>query len=148
VSNHAAAQTEALAAHLPFPLASVQPELSALATGALDDGVLDQAMARGLAVLAWSPLAQGRLAEGRDRRSTDARTARVVAALDAVAAAHGASRTAVALAWVLMHPSRPYALIGTQTPARIRESAAALEVTLTRSEWYAILVASRGAPMP
>jgi aryl-alcohol dehydrogenase-like predicted oxidoreductase len=147
VSNHTAAQTEALTAHLPFPLASIQPELSALAIEALDDGVLDQAMARGLAVLAWSPLAQGRLAAHSP--PTDARAERVVETLDAVAAANGASRAAVALAWVLAHPSRPFALVGTQTPARIREAATALDVTLTRAEWYAILVASRGgAPMP
>lgn len=144
VSNHTAAQTAALEAHLPFPLASVQPEFSALAIDALEDGVLDHAMARRLAVLAWSPLAQGRLADA----PKDESSARVIAALDAIAAAQGATRTAVALAFVLAHPSRPVALVGSQTPARLAEATAALNVKLTRADWYAILVAARGAPMP
>lgn len=144
VSNHTAAQTAALQAHLPFPLASVQPEFSALAIGALEDGVLDHAMAHRLAVLAWSPLAQGRLADA----PKDERSARVIAALDAIAAGQGVTRTAVAIAFVLAHPSRPVALVGSQTPARLAEATAALGVKLTRADWYAILVASRGVPMP
>lgn len=144
VSNHTPAQTAALEAHLPFKLASIQPEFSALAIGALEDGTLDQAMARGLAVLAWSPLAQGRLASPPD----DPRARRVVAALDAIAAAQGVDRTAVALAWVLAHPSRPIAIVGSQSASRIGASAAAFDVRLTRADWYAILVAARGAPMP
>ena len=77
-SNHTSAQTAALAAHLPFKLASIQPELSALAISALEDGVLDLAMTLGAAVLAWSPLAQGRLAQA----SGDERAARVIPALE------------------------------------------------------------------
>jgi predicted oxidoreductase len=101
-------------------------------------------MARKVAVLAWSPLAQGRLATD----GGDARGARVVAALDAVAARSGASRTAAALAWVLAHPSTPVALIGSQTPERLAHARAAFDVRMTRADWYAILVAARGAPMP
>jgi aryl-alcohol dehydrogenase-like predicted oxidoreductase len=144
VSNYTAAQTRALMAHLPFPLAAVQPEFSPLAPGPLEDGVLDLAMEAGLGVLAWSPLGQGRLGgAGGDDRSR-----RVIAALDAIGARSGVTRTAIAYAWVLAHPSRPIALIGTQTPARIREAAQAYDVSLSREDWYAILVAARGAPMP
>jgi predicted oxidoreductase len=144
VSNHTAAQTAALIAHLPFKLASIQPEFSPLAIDTLSDGVLDQAMQHQFEVLAWSPLAQGRLGgEGGDERSK-----RVIAALDAIASRDGVSRTAVAYAWVIAHPARPIALIGTQTPERIREAADAYKVNLTRDDWYQVLVASRGAPMP
>lgn len=144
VSNHTAAQTAALMAHLPFKLASIQPELSALAIDAIFDGVLDQAMERTLAVLAWSPLAQGRLAGDG---ATDRERA-VIAALDRIAAAQGASRTAAALAWVLAHPARPIAIVGSQTPQRLREAAKATSVRFSREEWYSVLVAARGAPMP
>jgi predicted oxidoreductase len=145
VSNHTAAQTAALQAHLPFKLASVQPELSALAIGAIEDGVLDHAMAHKLAVLAWSPLAQGRLAGDA---GSDEQAARVIAALDETAQRLGTTRTALAIAFVLAHPSRPVALVGSQTPARLAQARAALDVRLTRPDWYAILVAARGAPMP
>jgi predicted oxidoreductase len=39
-------------------------------------------------------------------------------------------------------------LIGSQTPQRLKEAAAALQVRLSRSDWYSVLVAARGAPMP
>lgn len=144
VSNFTPAQTAALVAHMPFPLSSIQPEFSALAIEGLSDGVLDQAMQHRLAVLAWSPLGQGRLAEP----GTDTRAQRVVAVIDRVAAVHATSRTAVALAFVLTHPSRPIALVGSQNPERLHEAAAATTLRLSRQDWYDILVASRGMPMP
>jgi predicted oxidoreductase len=144
VSNHTPAQVAALAAYLPFPLAAIQPELSPLAIGSIFDGTLDQAMERGLSVLAWSPLAGGRLADpGGDPRA-DA----VASALDALAQAYGVCRTAAAYAWIMAHPARPIPIVGSQRPERIAEAAQALGVTLTRREWYAVLVAARGEPLP
>lgn len=144
VSNHTVAQTAALQAWLPFPLASHQPEFSALCPTPLEDGVLDQAMERRMVVMAWSPLAGGRLA----RPTEDARINRVHAALDRLAAREGVSRAAVAYAWVMAHPSRAVPIVGTQDPARIREAGEALKVRLDRKDWYDVLVASRGVPMP
>lgn len=145
VSNHTPAQTAALQAHLPFKLAAIQPELSPIAYQAIENGVLDQACAHGYGVLAWSPLGQGRIGGAG---SHDDRTNAVIKALDAIAHREGASRTSVAYAWVGLHPSRPVPLIGTQTPARIKEAAQAHRVNMTRSDWYSVLAAARGAPMP
>jgi predicted oxidoreductase len=138
VSNFTAAQTRALVAHVPFKLASVQPEFSALAIGPLGDGVLDLAMELSLGVLAWSPLGGGRLANA----GTDTRSREVIAALDAVAGRERVTRTAVAYAWILAHPSRPVPIVGSQTPARIQEATQALRVRMTRAEWYGILNAA------
>jgi predicted oxidoreductase len=148
VSNYTAAQFEALAFHLPFAIASVQNEISALAIDALTDGTLDAAMRRGTGVLAWSPLAQGRLATPPGALSDSPRTDRVIAALESIARRDGTSRTAVAYAWIMAHPARPIPLIGSQSPARIREARTAYAVHLTREDWYRILVASRGERMP
>jgi predicted oxidoreductase len=148
VSNYSAAQIDALYAHLPFELAAVQPEFSPLAIGPLSDGVLDAALRLGIAVLAWSPLGQGRLGARPGESAGDPRAAGVIAALDAVAARAGVARAAVAYAWIMAHPARPVPLIGSQSPARIREAAGAYAVRLTRDEWYRILEASRGARMP
>jgi predicted oxidoreductase len=144
VSNHTAAQTSALQAYLPFALASHQPEFSALALGPLGDGVMDQAMERAMAVLAWSPLGQGRLGGTGD----DARTRAVIAALDKIAMAQGVPRTAVALSWIMAHPAKPIPIIGSQTPSRIVEAAHAQKVHWTRTTWYEVLVASRGEKLP
>jgi predicted oxidoreductase len=148
VSNYSAAQFDALRAYLPFELASVQNEFSALAIEGLHDGTLDAAMRWGTAVLAWSPLAQGRLAREVGDTTHDPRAAAVSAALDAVARRLEAPRSAVAYAWIMAHPARPIPLIGSQNPARIREAARAFTVQLTREEWYRILAAARGAPLP
>lgn len=144
ISNHTAAQHDALAAHLPFPVASVQPQFSAQHLDPLWDGTLDAAMRTGAAVLAWSPLAGGALATGD---STEVRP-ELLATLDRLAAREDAARTDVAIAFVLAHPSRPVALIGSITPERIAGAPAALDVTLDRNDVYDIIEASQGEDLP
>ena len=146
VSNFTAAQVDALAGHMPFALASIQPEFSPLAIEPLTDGVLDVALRHRLAVLAWSPLGQGRL--GGAHATGDGRADAVAAALDAIAARAGVARSAAAYAWIMAHPTRAIPLIGSQDPGRIREAAQAYSVNVTRTEWYRVLEAARGARMP
>ena len=143
VSNFTPQQVEALAAHLPLPIVSCQPEFSPLAIAPLTNGVLDQALARGMAVLAWSPLGGGRLANPKDDRSQA-----VAQALDIKAEACGVSRAAVAYSWIMAHPARPIPIVGTQTLARIAEIPDAFKPIWTRPEWYAVLTASMGEPLP
>lgn len=145
LSNHTAAQVAALQAHLPFPLACIQVEFSALAIEPLSDGTLDQAMETGMGVLAWSPLAQGRL--GISTKG-GARAEAVRQTLDAVALVKEVSRTAVAYAWIMAHPSGAVPIVGSQQPERIVDATEALKVKLSRAEWYAILTAARGIPLP
>jgi predicted oxidoreductase len=143
VSNFTPSQVDALAAHLPLPIVSCQPEFSPLAVAPLTNGILDQAMARNMAVLAWSPLGGGRLGDPLDER------ARAVAkALDAKASEAGVSRAAAAYSWIMAHPAQPIPIVGTQTPDRIREIPDAFKPRWTRAEWYAVLVAAMGEPLP
>jgi predicted oxidoreductase len=58
------------------------------------------------------------------------------------------SRSVIAYAWLLKHPSRIVPIVGTTNPARIREAVSATEFELTREEWYRLLVAARGEPLP
>ena len=143
VSNFTASQVDALAAHLTLPIVSTQPEFSPLAIAPLFDGVLDQAMARGLTVLAWSPMGGGRLGEPKDDRSRA-----VAKALDAKARASGVSRAAAAYSWIMAHPARPIPIVGTQSVARIAEIPDAYRPRWTRTEWYQVLTASMGEPLP
>lgn len=143
VSNHTAAQTRALMAHLDHPLAAIQPEFSPLAIAALEDGVLDLALETGAGVLAWSPLGGGRIGAPGDERAH-----RVVGELTRVGRAHGVSPAVAAYAWILRHPARPVPIVGTQRPERIREAAAAVGFEMDARDWYAVLVAARGSPMP
>jgi predicted oxidoreductase len=68
--------------------------------------------------------------------------------LDALAGPRGVGRAAIALAWLLRHPSRIVPIIGSTDPGRIREAAQALEIELTREEWYSLWVAARGERLP
>lgn len=151
VSNFTPAQFDALQRHLPFPIAAHQPEFSAFALAPLRDGVLDQCMARDVTPLAWSPLARGLLGlpVAAARNEVDgARLASLLEKLDALAAREEVARSAVALAWILAHPSRPVPILGTQRAERIRESLGAFRVRLSRHDWYAVLEASQGERLP
>lgn len=141
VSNHSASQFALL--HARHPLATNQVEMSPLTTTALDDGTLDQAQQLGLRPMIWSPLAGGRLFNGTDQQAV-----RVRAGMEPIAARLGISLTTLAFAWVLRHPSHPQPITGSRRIDRLREAVAALDVKLDTEDWYAILIASRGQPMP
>ncbi len=148
VSNYTVAQTRALQSFIDFPLAAMQPEISALTLDALFDGTLDLALECGLTPMAWSPLAGGALATGRANGGDEARLVRIVEALDAIAAENETGRDAVGLAWLLAHPAGIIPIVGSQNPERIRAASAAFDVKITRRQWYGVLEASLGAPMP
>ncbi|MCL9981707.1 MAG: aldo/keto reductase [Erythrobacter sp.] len=143
VSNFTQAQTAALNHFLGAKLVTTQPEISPLRIDCFENGELDQAMMLGLTPLAWSPLGGGRLAAPES-----ARDKAVAAALDVVAEAQGVSRTVAAYSWLMAHPAGIIPIIGSQNAARIAEGAQALTVRWTRADWYAVLVAARGVPLP
>lgn len=143
VSNFTPAQTATLAQFSVVPIVSTQPELSPLRIDTIENGELDQAIAMDLAVLAWSPLGGGRIGDPSNEREQN-----VAAALSGVAAAHGVSRTAAAYSWIMAHPARPIPIVGSQNPARIVEAADAFKVQWTRADYYSVLVAARGVPLP
>ncbi len=143
VSNFTQAQIATLSQFLTIPIVSTQPELSPIRIDCIENGELDQAIATDMAVLAWSPLGGGRIAE-----PTSEREQAVAAALSGVAAAHGVSRTAAAYSWIMAHPARPIPIVGSQNPARIAEAADAYKIRWTRADWYSVLVAARGTPLP
>lgn len=147
VSNFTHTQIRALQSKLDFPLVATQPEFSPLCIAPLEDGSLDVAQELNLATMAWSPLGGGRLTSAH-RPQPDTQEARVLAVLESIANREGVGVDHVALAWVLAHPANTIALIGTQNVARIRDSAKAYDVTLTRQDWYDVLVAARGVGMP
>ncbi|MEM9606960.1 MAG: aldo/keto reductase [Actinomycetota bacterium] len=142
VSNFTVAQTDALAAHLPFPLASDQPEYSVVHLDPLRDGTLDRAMQRDVVPLAWSPLGGGRVATGEGLRPE------LLETLDRLAEREGVDRATVAMAFVLAHPSAPVVLVGSQRPERLVAATAALGVRLDRNDCYDLIEASEGVPLP
>ena len=139
-SNFRPSQVTALQKACAQPLIVQQVEVSLTAQFTLDDGTLDQCLAEKITPLAWSPLAKGMIGDFR----LDAENGPLAVLLDRVAAQHGVSRTAIALAWLLKHPSRMVPIIGSVNPERIRAALEADRIELTREEWYALLIAGRG----
>ena len=66
----------------------------------------------------------------------------------AIAEARGVSRSIVALAWLLKHPSGIVPIVGSTDPNRIQDAVGATEIELTRDEWYRLLSAARGEKLP
>ncbi|MGA1436261.1 MAG: aldo/keto reductase [Ilumatobacteraceae bacterium] len=142
VSNHTIAQTTALQTFLPFPMLTTQPQYSALDLTPIRDGTFDHCMASGMTPMAWSPLAGGRLATG------EGISPELLAVLDNIAAREDTDRAGVALAFVLAHPSRPIAIVGTQSVDRLSGTAASADINLDRNDVYTIIQASEGVPLP
>ncbi len=141
----------ALQQKLEKNLVTNQVEVSLAQLTTFEDGTLDQCQALNITPLAWSPLAGGLLGDG----ATDLlpgqkgyKPAPIITALDAIAVDRGTTRVAIALAWLLKHPTRMIPIIGSIKPDRIRAAATAAEIELTRDEWYRLLIAARGEPLP
>ena len=151
VSNFRPTLLTALQAACPMPLVVHQVEISLAKLDAFTDGTLDQCLVENITPLAWSPLAAGLIGAGASRLLPSQKAYRpekFLPALDDVARARGTSRIVVALAWLLLHPSKIVPIIGSTNPDRIREAATAVELELTREEWYQLLIAARGEPLP
>jgi predicted oxidoreductase len=151
VSNFRPMLVTALQVMCPMPLVVHQVEISLARLDAFTDGTLDQCLIERITPMAWSPLAGGLLAEGARRLlpSQQAyRPEKFLDTLDATAKARGVTRSVVALAWLLKHPSKIVPVVGSTQPDRIRDAAKAVDLDLTREEWYRLLIAARGEPLP
>ena len=112
----------------------------------------------GVGTIIWSPLARGRLARAWDdarataRSETDgdyadllyspaeeASNRAIVNAVGEVAAAHGVSRAAVALAWLHRQPVVTAPLVGAGSIQQIDDAIASLDVELTEDEVTALI---------
>lgn len=143
VSNFTPAQIEALGHFLGHPLSATQPEISPLRIDCFANGELDQAMRLALTPLAWSPLGGGRLLGPQSSRDRA-----VAAVLDRIGSEQGVSRAVAAYGWLMAHPAGIVPIVGSQDAARIAEAAQALTMRWTRQDWYEVLVAARGEPLP
>ena len=151
VSNFRPTLVTALQVTCPMPLIVHQVEISLAKLDAFTDGTLEQCLIEKITPMAWSPLAAGLIGGGSKQllpSQENYRPERFLPALDGIARARGASRITVALAWLLKHPAGILPIVGSTNPERIREAAKATDLDLTREEWYRLLIAARGEPMP
>ena len=136
VSNFRHYDWELLQSAMKNQLVTNQIELSVLAHDSFVNGDVAFHQRIGTPLMAWSPLAGGALFSG-DHPD-------VMSALSNVASQNNVDETAVAIAWLLAHPSRILPVLGTNSLERIKGMSAALDVKMDRQTWYEIYTASLG----
>ncbi|QOV92073.1 aldo/keto reductase [Humisphaera borealis] len=151
VSNFSPSFVTALQSACPFPLAVNQVEVHLARLDCFYDGTLDQCLAQKITPMAWSPLGGGVLGDGGTVEASNPKAAvlsKLQHVMDEVAGKYGISRSVLAVAWLLKHPSGIVPIIGTIKPQRIAEMVKADDVELSREDWYKLLVAARGEALP
>ncbi|MCS6986120.1 MAG: aldo/keto reductase [Sphingomonadaceae bacterium] len=147
LAHHPLPRIAFLARLLGARLGAIEVPFSALDPAPLFDGTLDYALERGLGVIAAAPLAEGRVGDRPDLATSVAHRA-TLRALDAVADREGVPRAVVAAAFVAVHPAEPIPLFGTQDPTELAGLARIFTIGLERGDWYRILEAAMGGPLP
>ena len=161
VSNHTPMQIELLQKYIDQPLVVNQLEFNLLHNDLAFDGItsntadhpytgargmLDYCRVNDMLVQAWSPVARGVLFNPADDAPQNIKqTAQLVQDL---ADKHDTTPGAIVLAWLLRHPAGVQPILGTMTPHRIPESAEAVNVELSRLEWYKLAQTANGAGVP
>ena len=151
VSNFAPHQVASFQKVCSMPFAVHQVEISLERRDRFHDGTLDQCASLRISPMAWSPLAAGRLATADPIPLDDpdhARRLGVRETLDQIARDHNTTRPVVALAWLLKHPANIIPIVGSTNPARLKASAAAADIHLSREEWYRLMEAAVGQRLP
>ena len=161
VSNHNGPRLERLAATVRQPLFANQVEFSLKRHELVSDeiltdrlearytashGLLETCARLGACIQAWGPLAQGSLITPGPEAPLQEQ--QLAAAIRRLAEEHGSEPEAIAIAWILRHPARISPITGTSHPARLKKCAAARNLSLSREDWYRLLQAARGVPLP
>jgi predicted oxidoreductase len=151
VSNLNPMQIELLRKFVKQPLVANQLQLSITNTTMIDAGInvnmeneaavnrdgsiLDYCRLHEITVQPWSPFQYG-FFEGVFLDNP--RFPVLNATIDEIAAKHGVSNTTIAIAWLLRHPAKMQPVTGTMNISRLTDCCKAVDVALSREEWYEI----------
>ena len=104
-----------------------------------DGSVLDYCRLNDITIQAWSPFQKpnwgGIFLESEDY-------AELNQALEEIAYAYGVTKTTIAAAWILRHPAHMQVIAGSMKQSRMAEIAKAVDIKLTREEWYKIYLSA------
>ena len=104
-----------------------------------DGNALDYCRLKDITIQAWSPLQKGMFG---GTFIDDPEFPELNKALAEIGEREGVSKSAVAIAWILRHPAKMQAIIGTMNPAHIEDICAATNVKLSHHDWYALYLAA------
>ena len=106
---------------------------------ARDDSALDYCRLHDITIQAWSPLQYG-FFKGTFVDHPD--FPELNKALGEIAEREGVTKTAVAIAWILRHPAKMQAIVGTMNPQHLKDVCGACKVRLSHHDWYQLYLAS------
>lgn len=116
-------------------------EVNMQTDGAIDreGSILDYCRLHDITIQTWSPFQYG-FFEGVFIGSD--KYPKLNALLEKLAEKYNVTPTTIASAWILRHPAKMQLISGSTSPKRIKEIAAASDITLTREEWYQLYLAA------
>jgi predicted oxidoreductase len=100
-----------------------------------DGSVLDYCRLNNITIQTWSPFQYGKnegVFLGNEKFPA------LNATIKDIAKKYNVSDSAVVLAWILRHPAKMQAIVGTVRPEHILECIQAVDIILSREEWYKI----------
>ena len=104
-----------------------------------DGSALDYCRLNDITIQAWSPLQYG-FFKGVFVDNPD--FPELNKALGEIAEREGVSKTAVAIAWILRHPAKMQAILGTMNLEHQKDACDAVKVELSHHDWYELYLAS------
>jgi len=144
VSNFTPMQYEMLKRYYPGELVTNQIEVSPYQLEHFVNGNLEFLMKEGVRPMGWSPLAGGSIYSPKNEKGI-----RVKEKLEQVAQQLGVDGIdKVIFAWILRHPAGIIPVAGTGKAGRLKRAADALNIPLTREQWFEIYAASLGHDVP
>jgi predicted oxidoreductase len=144
VSNFQASDWDLLQSNMKAKLQTNQVELSLLATDAFTNGDLNFMQQHKINPMAWSPLAGGQLFD----ENADDRVLALRGKLEAIASEQNVGSDAVAIAWLLKHPTTILPVLGTNSLSRIATLSDATRVKLDRETWFELYTLACGHEVP
>lgn len=142
-------QLEISLSHLDWLDQTVHVNQKAGANVNFGEGLMEYCQMENIQIQAWGPLSQGRFT-GRALDNAPENVRKTAELVKQLAEAKDTTPEAIVLGWLMKHPALIQPVIGTANPARIRacQDAERQSQLMTREEWYALYVSSRGKPMP
>lgn len=136
VSNFTTAQVELI--HSFIKVEQHQVEISTTNLSAYHNGVLEQAQLKGIEIQSWSPLGNGLF-----DIKTEAHK-RILDTAEQISFIHNTSVSSILLAFLYMHPAKIIPVMGTTKIERLIEAKGAMEINLSRTEFYQLWTAATG----
>jgi predicted oxidoreductase len=121
-----------------------QVEISVTRLNSFDDGVLDQCQQLEIEAQSWSPLGNGLFSGDNVVGNAENKNKRILKIVHELADKYKTGVNEILLAFLYIHPAHIVPVIGTTKFERIESAKRAMEITLTREDFYKLLEASTG----